>query len=113
MLDEEKAYFYDELHGAMLRAAGKLGIGGLLLRVVASELAPSSWLSDLSIKEEGDTVVGHTTHRCGSECPGTPEGCLTAYKVEETITRRRGRAHRIDSVVLGEGDVWVTLSPYL
>lgn len=87
-----------EVEDALLRASDRLGVRVLLLRLVATELPDNPWLLDLRVERSGDEAVARTTHLCGGACVADATGCLTAYKVEDAVTKRAGEVMAITRV---------------
>lgn len=98
---------------ALLSAASKLGIDAILLRMIAMELPDNPWSDELTVFETDEGFLVHTPHRCGEACPLTAEACLTAFKVEDYISRHKGRPYKIVSVKGRGSDLQIGLRSYL
>jgi len=99
-----------EIEDALLRVGDRLGMRVLLLRMVAAELPDNPWLLDLRVAHEGSLATAETTHLCGSSCTLDTEGCLTAFKVEDAITKQTGELYAITAIEPGEANgIRVTL----
>ena len=101
-----------EVEDAILRASDRLGVRVLFLRLVAAELPDNPWLLDLQVERRGDHSVARTTHLCGAACAADVTGCLTAYKVEDAVTKQTGVVMAISAVERdGPEGLRVTLRP--
>jgi len=87
-----------EVEDALLRVGERLGLKVMLLRLVAAELPDNPWMLDLSLEDEADLVRARTSHLCGSSCQASRSGCLTAFKVEDVVSKRTGRVMAIEHV---------------
>jgi hypothetical protein len=101
-----------EVEDALLKASERLGMRVLLLRLVAAELPDNPWLLDLHTEPRGAMILARTTHLCGPACEAAPTACLTAFKVEDAITKRTGHVMAIHGVERdGAHGLRVTLRP--
>jgi hypothetical protein len=100
-----------EVEDALLRAGTKLGLRAFLLRLVAAELPDNPWLVDLHVQPQAEGVVARASHLCGPACNAVPDGCLTAFKVEDAVTKRTGVLHQLRAVRAEGRAVVVELDP--
>jgi hypothetical protein len=99
------------LLNAVRRAALVLGIEGVFLRLVAVELLENSWLVDLALTDDGDTVIAGVRHACDQGCDGVTTVCLTACAIEHTVGTTRSRPYAIESRHLLEDRLELCLHP--
>jgi hypothetical protein len=101
-----------EVEDALLRAGDRLGARVLFLRLVAAELPDNPWLLDLQVERRGEDAIARTTHLCGGACVADLTGCLTAFKVEDAVTKRTGTVMALSGVERDGADgLRVTLRP--
>lgn len=85
-----------EVEDALLTAGTQLGMKTLLLRMVAANLPDAPWVSDLEY--EPATRTARASHLCGAACPADATSCLTAFKVEDAVTKRTGEVLLVQTV---------------
>jgi hypothetical protein len=101
-----------EVEDALLRAGERLGMKVILLRLVAAELPDNPWLLDLRVERDGPNAMARATHLCGEGCRMEATGCLTAFKIEDAVSKTMGQVMSIASLARGPGDeVRVALAP--
>ena len=87
-----------EVEDALVAVGEKMGMKVLLLRLVAANLPDNPWLTDLEIQRDGDAATVSTTHLCGAKCRFDASGCLTAFKIEDAVSKKLGELMRIRAV---------------
>jgi hypothetical protein len=100
-----------DLASAMVNAARKLGLEGTFLRIAAEELPDSGWTVHTETDTAGRGVMATAAHACVTDCCPADGKCLTALKVEQVVSRERGRPYVIASVRLRSRKLLVRLKP--
>ena len=100
-MDPKTVERYRALIQAMHKAAKEIGLEGFFHRAVAAQLPDNPWLDEMRVLKEGDRVTVTTRHLCVVACGLSPYTCLTALKVEDTLSKQ-GALHRV-RVVQEEG----------
>ena len=110
--EDARAVSSADFAAAMVAAARKLGLEGIFLRLVAAELPEESWPSLSTLSEDAERVLTvRAPHCCPGGCTGTAKHCLTALKIEETVSKKMGSPYTVQSVQVEGPFLLLRISP--
>lgn len=102
-----------DIASAMLNAARQLGLEGTFPRMVAAELPEAAWAPTMTLCEMDDVMKVTAAHHCVPGCTAAPGHCRTALKLEEVVSRKRGRPYAVHTLRV-EGDFLIAcLRPFV